>query len=514
MRSFQEWATAENIQGGQRPWLVLGKGPSFAKRDRFDLNAYSLLSLNHAVREQPVDLAHAVDLDVIRDCPQAFDENARFVVLPWVPHVKNRPGKKTLEQLLDDVPLLRKLDNENRLLCYNLGTEKNRRYENSPVIRVRYFSAEAAIRLLAMAGVPVIRTLGIDGGASYDARFSDLSDKTLLSNQRSSFDMQFKEFAGIIMDTDTDLAPLDTESPVRVYVATTEDQMLSVKVLEYSIKKHASMSVFVYPLQESGIEIPVPKDPANRPRTPFSFQRLLIPELAGYQGKAIYLDSDMQLFKDIKLLWNALPKGASMNTVISAGCSGRKPQFSVMVMNCAILRWNINDIVQSLDSGELDYADLMYQMSIADNIERSVGPEWNSLEYYKEGETALLHYTDMPTQPWIYSANPLGYLWVRDLIEAIENKFIDYDYVRDHVERGFVRPSLLYQIENGIIDGLLLPRSAKKLDRDFSAPYVKLAKTGASPWVDRKSWVKAVIRSAYQRSGMSSVVYRLANRRR
>ena len=120
----------------------------------------------------------------------------------------------------------------------------------------------------------------------------------------------------------------------------------------------------------------------------------------------------------------------------------------------------------------------------------------------------------MPTQPWVYSANPLGYLWARDLVEAIENKFIDYDYVRDRVERGFVRPSLFYQIDNGTIDGLLLPRAAKQLDRDFKAPYVKPANTGASPWVDKKSWAKAVIRSIYRRSGMSSVSYRLANRRR
>ena len=38
MRSFQDWAASENIQSGQRPWLVLGKGPSFAKRDQYDLN--------------------------------------------------------------------------------------------------------------------------------------------------------------------------------------------------------------------------------------------------------------------------------------------------------------------------------------------------------------------------------------------------------------------------------------------------------------------------------------------
>jgi len=514
MRTFHEWAHSEDICSGARAWLVLGKGPSFSKLDQYNLDDYCLLSLNHVVRELAVDVAHAVDLDVILNCPKAFYDNARYVVLPWVPHINNKPGKKTLAELLNDVPVLRDLDNEGRLLCYNLSTEKKRRHKGISVIRVKYFSAEAAIRLLATEGVPVIRTLGVDGGASYSAQFSDLSGETLLSNRRSSFDMQFQELAGIILDTRTDLAPLDAESPIRVYVATTEDQMLSVKVLEYSIKKHASMSVCVYPLHESGIKIPIPKEAANRPKTPFSFQRFLIPALADYKGKAIYLDSDMQLFKDIKQLWNALPENASMNTVVSSGCSGRKPQFSVMVMDCGALHWDINEIVHSLDCGMLTYESLMYHMSIAQDIQRSIEPEWNSLEHYDEGETALLHYTDMPTQPWVYAANPLGYLWVKDLIEAIENDFIDYSFLQDHIQRGHVRPSLLYQVDHGIINGLLLPKAAKRLDRDFRAPYLKLGKSGTSPWVDKKSWAKAVFRDLYHRSGISSVVYRFANRRR
>ncbi|NIV29689.1 MAG: glycosyl transferase, partial [Anaerolineae bacterium] len=56
-------------------------------------------------------------------------------------------------------------------------------------------------------------------------------------------------------------------------------------------------------------------------------------------------------------------------------------------MNCELLRWDINEIVDSLDKGELDYDDLMYRMSIAGNVERSLDPSWNSLEYYREGET-------------------------------------------------------------------------------------------------------------------------------
>ena len=49
-----------------------------------------------------------------------------------------------------------------------------------------------------------------------------------------------------------DAAPLNLEAPVRVYVAATEEQMLSVKVLEYSIRKHASMTTVVIPLHDTG----------------------------------------------------------------------------------------------------------------------------------------------------------------------------------------------------------------------------------------------------------------------
>ncbi|NIV29688.1 MAG: hypothetical protein GWN58_09340, partial [Anaerolineae bacterium] len=109
---------------------------------------------------------------------------------------------------------------------------------------------------------------------------------------------------------------------------------------------------------------------------------------------------------------------------------------------------------------------------------------------------------------------PLGYLWVGDLLEAIERGSIDYSYVKEHVERGYIRPSLLYQVDHGIVDGLLLPRAARKLDRDFRAPYTRLAKSGATPWVDRKAWTKALARDLYRRTGLGAVLHRVANRRR
>ena len=72
MKSFFEWFETTK-QDRKRPWLILGKGPSFAKRDQFDLKNFQLLSLNHAVREQPVAVAHMIDYDVVEACGESID---------------------------------------------------------------------------------------------------------------------------------------------------------------------------------------------------------------------------------------------------------------------------------------------------------------------------------------------------------------------------------------------------------------------------------------------------------
>jgi hypothetical protein len=471
MRPFFEWFN-EGDFSAETTWLILGKGPSFTKRREFDLGPFKTISLNHAVRELPVDLAHVIDADVLQDCGESIEQNAGALVMPWYPHVNNVAGGKTLGELCEEIAPLRRLRDQRRLLWYNLDSAPAV-HEASPVVPVKWNSAEAVLRLLAMAGARHVRSLGIDGGVTYSEEFADLKDKTLLKSGHPDFDGQFTAMAKIIAQTGIDYAPLGVESPVRVYVGTGPEQMLAVKVLEYSIRKHASITVEVFPLNVAGagIQIPMPKDPANAPRTPFSFQRFLIPQLAGQRGRAIYFDSDMQLFHDIRLLWTMPMEGADLLAASNRGDSERKPQFSVMLLDCGALGWDIRDIVARLDSGELNYARLMFEMAVATNIRADISPDWNSLEYYEEGKTSLLHYTDMTIQPWVSRENPLGYLWVRDLIEAVNSGVIPLDYVQDHITRGWVRPSLLYQIEHRIEESGQLPPEALALDDSFVPPY-------------------------------------------
>jgi hypothetical protein len=158
----------------------------------------------------------------------------------------------------------------------------------------------------------------------------------------------------------------------------------------------------------------------------------------------------------------------------------------------------VRKIVDDLDNGLLTYAQLMYEMTVAKIIDRCIDSAWNSLERYVEGETALLHYTDMQTQPWVSLFNPLGYLWIRDLFEAIDLGVISEGYVRDSVGKGYARPSLLYQIEHRIEDPLLLPRKAKLIDEGFDPPYKKLPQHGSTPWLNPVHRLKAIARHYYQ----------------
>jgi hypothetical protein len=480
MQNFFEWFAA-NKEHYQKPWLILGKGPSYAYIDQYDLNSFFTVSLNHVIKLQKVTVAHAIDFDVVESCAQEIDANAQFLVLPWHPHFANRPTDKNLADIVEENKFVHKLSKEGRLLWYHKvgrpieeSDVKNNLKKNPlqfPEVPVLYFSAEAVVNLLGIAGAKIIRSLGVDGGTTYSNNFKDLADKTLLANGQSSFDLQFKSISKAIMKLNIDYAPLNLESPIRIFVGSAEPQLIAVKVLEYSIKKHCSMSVEVFPLYQANISIPMPKDPKNKPRTPFSFQRFLIPTLKNFKGKAIYLDSDMQVFSDIAHLWATPFEGGDVLSAYDISGAARRPQFAVMLIDCEKLNWDIKAIVAKLDSGELNYEQLMYEFKIAQNIRPVIEGEWNSLEHYEEGKTHLLHYTDMNRQPWISRTNPLGHIWVRELVEAIDQKFIPIELVKEHIKRGYLRPSLMYQISSRHYDVTNLPPKARALDRFFTPPH-------------------------------------------
>lgn len=178
-----------------KPWLILGKGPSFSKVWDLNLNEYYTLGLNHVNNIISCDLSLIVDLEVLGP---DFVEKSRKILIPWHPHVNFKPTKKTLKELISSNYYLEALEDAGKLYTYNLSTWKHNFGKTwayfGPPIHAKYFSSEAAFNVLIALGITEIRSLGIDGGRKYSIEFNHLRP---LENGRKNFDEQFKEIEKI-----------------------------------------------------------------------------------------------------------------------------------------------------------------------------------------------------------------------------------------------------------------------------------------------------------------------------
>jgi hypothetical protein len=157
------------------------------------------------------------------------------------------------------------------------------------------------------------------------------------------------------------------------------------------------------------------------------------------------MDSDMQVFKDLAELHQYVFEGYDGLSAAGMEKFDKWPDsnFAMLMLDCDNIQWDVNSIIDMLDEGKMTYRELMFEFKHA-RINSSLGHSgiWNSLDHYEEGETALLHYTDMATQPWKYAKHPLGYLWENDLKEAISCGFIDKELYETHVSKGYIREIL------------------------------------------------------------------------
>lgn len=267
--------------------------------------------------------------------------------------------------------------------------------------------------------------------------------------------------------------------PIRVFVGADRSQQMAIAVLEHSIRRHTKELVEVIPMVD--LEVPVPVDPRNWARTGFSFSRFCIPKLAGYRGRAIYMDADMQVFKDIRELWEIPFNGQKVliqkevkyldqTLKLSNAPQKRIKQCAVMLLDCERLDWDIERIVAQLDAGEYDYENLIYELCVLaeEDIGYEVPFEWNSLEHF-DANTRLIHYTDMGTQPWVSTRNPNAKLWLDEVRQMLRSGLLSMEQVKAEIQAGYFRPSLLRDIRwRHLIPSALLPlfdRTNASLDR-------------------------------------------------
>jgi len=133
--------------------------------------------------------------------------------------------------------------------------------------------------------------------------------------------------------------------------------------------------------------------------TPFSCFRFAVPELCGFQGRAVYLDADMLVLGDVRELLE-LPLVSGYHTV-------NEIRTDVSVIDCAYFKdrswWP--SIADMKPSGRLTYH---YCQILKHNkaISTSLPACWNVCDPMTPckdpGTTGckLLHYTVVPTQPY------------------------------------------------------------------------------------------------------------------
>jgi hypothetical protein len=178
MLELKDWVKRGKF--AERPWLLFGKGPTFSRRHEFDLESFNKFALNHVVREQKVEVAHIIDIDVIEACGPSLLANCDWLLVPRVPNVKSFPSQYL--NIIDwcaCLPVLAELNRRERLVTYDFSHLDN---EDPWTVVARYFSSEAAMEILGRMGVKQVRSLGIDGGIGYSQDFEDLKKQTLLAN--------------------------------------------------------------------------------------------------------------------------------------------------------------------------------------------------------------------------------------------------------------------------------------------------------------------------------------------
>lgn len=230
-----------------------------------------------------------------------------------------------------------------------------------------------------------------------------------------------------------------------IVIGSSAEQKLPSLVLEHTIKKRVGGRK-IRVIHTYDMKMPDAKKLENKTKTGFSWNRFAIPAIMGRQGTAAYLECDQIVFRDVGELLG-IPFGGA--TVLRP-----RNQTSVLLLDCSRLKWDVQTILNELDAGKFAYRQLMDEICIEprENIRNAIPDEWNSLERYEAGKTALLHYTAMNAQPWRrWWPHPLLEIWMNELKDAISARDVTMAVIEEEVARKHVVPQVLEAARQWVI---------------------------------------------------------------
>jgi lipopolysaccharide biosynthesis glycosyltransferase len=250
--------------------------------------------------------------------------------------------------------------------------------------------------------------------------------------------------------------------PIRIFIGSSPANTIEEKVLRYTLQKYTDSPLEIHVIDGttgSAINLTtneVQQLPTNvianiQGATAFSLARWAIPEWCGYAGKAIYCDSDQVVLADILELWNfdlsesilaAVPisKAKSSKQYIKSvlnhylNSDGEYYLASVMLIDCSRAAvWSMESLLDLLDKQQFSRQDLMYlgpgfrdyfSLSIKDLVS-----EWNHLDC-ADNTSKLVHFTEIPSQPWLFPDNPIGDIWENCFLETVDQGFLTKDEIK------------------------------------------------------------------------------------
>jgi hypothetical protein len=420
---------------------ILGKGPSLNKKSYNNINKQNscIISINQVVAVFKVDFAFFIDIEPLYDVIDVLIKYKVDVIIPYHPNIRttenfSQPSSLSIYDLSKGNSKLCQLLESNNVYCFDTGLQKNK--ISNFIFKPNLVSVTSLIQIIfKFFNGDKTYGIGFDGGSGKSKHIENKHDYSQLKSYSKQFDIikkievnNKKKFINLSMKT------------INIYVGASEDQYIPTKVLEFSIKKYSSINVNVIPLykalSEKNIQIPL-----STP-TPFSLQRLYIPLLNNYEGIAVYLDSDMLVFNDIKNLIDSHDHKFNLCSAPAPPKSGRRDQFSVFTVDCSKAKWDPEKLVEEAAH---NYKKILFQFEFEQSKLKCLPWQWNSLEYF-DSNTNLIHFTDMDKQPWISTENSNKDLWVKYLKETINSEFIEYEDVYNSVKRNECRPGILDQI--------------------------------------------------------------------
>lgn len=203
-----------------------------------------------------------------------------------------------------------------------------------------------------------------------------------------------------------------------VFIHTNDKQILGALVGMYSIKKASryadSFDVKLIRLEETPHLMKRQGQKylrkgkiavwLNEDLQSFSPLRRMVPQLMGFNGRAVVTDPDVFAIGDIyDLLTMDMDGKAVMCRNVSDGYRGNGNHFyasSVMLLDCSRLtHWRWDEEVDLMFEGKLDYGPWIGLKTENLRTIGEIGEEWNSFDKLTPS-TKLLHTTERSTQPW------------------------------------------------------------------------------------------------------------------